>query len=91
MAELKIYGPAGDPNAAPVVNRYTKVPYDELKQQEEAAKERKEVEDHEESRKLKVGEEWKLGDKDAVLSTFFGISSPALLCADFFNSGFRRV
>ena len=71
MADLKIYGPAGDPNAAPEVNRYTKVPYDELKQQEEAARQKKEVEAHEETRKLKVGEEWKLGDKNAILSAFF--------------------
>ncbi len=82
MAELKIYGPEGDPNAPPVVNRYTKVPYDDLKQEEQAAKEKKEVEDHEESRKLKVGEEWKLGDKNALLSEY--LFSPVLLHADFF-------
>ena len=70
LAELKIYGPSGGPKP-PDVNRYTKVPYDEVKQQDQEAKAKKEGEGPEQSRKLKAGEEWNLGDKNAVLSAFF--------------------
>jgi len=89
MAELKIYGPEGNPKTPPVVNRYTKVPYDDIKQQEVEARAKKEAEGHEESRKLGVGEEWKLGDKNTVLSAFFWYSP--LVWMLIFNSGFGRV
>ncbi|KAG6844696.1 hypothetical protein H0H87_004572 [Tephrocybe sp. NHM501043] len=39
LAEMKIYGPDGDPNAPPSTTRYTQVPYEEVK-----AKERQELE-----------------------------------------------
>ena len=82
MTELKIYGPAGGPKP-PEVNRYTKVPYDEIKRQEEEAKAKKEAGGPQESRRLGVGEEWNLGDKNAVLSAFFFWYSLSCVDADF--------
>ncbi|KAG6866363.1 hypothetical protein C0991_005284 [Blastosporella zonata] len=34
LAELKIYGPGGNPNAPPTTTRYTEVPYEEIKAKE---------------------------------------------------------
>jgi hypothetical protein len=71
LAELGIYGPSGNPNSPPKVNRYTEVPWDiiERKDQEAKDKELQKSLEEEEDRK-KTGQNWELGDKNAVLSMF---------------------
>lgn len=71
LAELKIYGPTGDPDAPAAVNRYTKVPWDIIEREDLKTKEKKEAalsrREKEEEERRKTGEEWKLGDKNAIL------------------------
>ncbi|KAG6874479.1 hypothetical protein C0995_010389 [Termitomyces sp. Mi166 len=59
LAELKIYGPAGNPNVPPPPTQYTKVPYEEFKAKE-----------HQETEKASKFPEmppsgWKLADNNA--------------------------
>ncbi|KAG6837735.1 hypothetical protein H0H93_003537 [Arthromyces matolae] len=61
LAELKIYGPSGNPNAPPAVSHYTAVPYDEIK-----AKERKEAGNASKSPEM-PSDGWKLTDKNTMI------------------------
>jgi hypothetical protein len=70
LGELKIYGPAGDPNPPPNVSRYAKVPWDIIEAEDRKAAMEKvspPVDDQRFSR------DWKLGDKNAALRKAFSI------------------
>lgn len=66
LAEVKIYGPKGDPSAVPAPVRQTLVPWDEVQEKEHITQrtESKAPEDP----KMPV-EGWNLSDKNAVMST----------------------
>ncbi|KAH0589492.1 hypothetical protein J132_05680 [Termitomyces sp. J132] len=70
LAELEIYGPAGNPGASPPPTRYTKVPYEEIKAQERQEAERVSKFPGNSS------SGWQLSDKNAVIvdesSNIFG-------------------
>ncbi|KAG6900760.1 hypothetical protein C0993_002184 [Termitomyces sp. T159_Od127] len=68
LVELKIYGPAGNPDVQPPPMRYTKVPYEEIKAKESQATE--------EASKfpLTPHPEWQLADKDAVIGKSYLLS-----------------
>ena len=73
LAELKIYGPSGNPNAPPSVDRYTEVPWEVMERKDQEAYEKDMLKFLEEEERKKAGHEWKLGDKNTVLSMFHGI------------------
>ncbi|KAJ3490527.1 hypothetical protein NLJ89_g11426 [Agrocybe chaxingu] len=76
LADLKIYGPAGDPDAAAGVTRYTKVPWDLIDAQDQADRAKAERLGPE-PRSPMAG--WKLDDKNAAIldsaDAVFGESS----------------
>jgi len=76
LAELKVYGPSGNPNAPPSVDRYTEVPWEVIEQKDREADEKEMLKLLEEEERRKAGHDWKLGDKNAVLSMFY--RSPGL-------------
>ncbi|KAF8973263.1 hypothetical protein BDZ97DRAFT_1780386 [Flammula alnicola] len=64
LADIKIYGPSGDPNPPPAVSRYTKVPWDII-DSEDRKTHQKASEPIEFPRPLVDG--WKLDDKNAAI------------------------
>ena len=70
LAEVKICGPNGDPNAPPVVSRYTKVPWSIIHADDQHTGEKETDPDVDRSRTSW----WKLGDeKKAAIRTFFSL------------------
>ena len=62
LAELKIFGPSGDPGAEKPPKAYTQIPWDEVKRMEEEKKRR------EAGRQSFVKTEYDLADRTAVAS-----------------------
>ena len=71
LTELGVFGPSGNPNSPPKVNRQTDVPWEIIEREDQAAKEKNAQKLLEEEERKKAGQDWRLEDKNAVLSTFF--------------------
>jgi hypothetical protein len=64
LAEVKVYGPSGDPKPPPDVSRYTEVPWSIID-----AKDREKETDPGLHRSRTT--RWQLGDDNAIIRTFF--------------------
>jgi hypothetical protein len=67
LGEVKIYGPQGDPDAPPAPKRYTQLPWDLVKEEDERAARKRASEEHEGS----VGVEWRLSNWNASIRELF--------------------
>jgi hypothetical protein len=65
LAEVKIFGPEGDPNSKPDTKRYTIVPWEEVQEEERKTAFKAVVEIEEEP--LAPAGGWRLSDKNAVI------------------------
>ncbi|KAF9531655.1 Mechanosensitive ion channel-domain-containing protein [Crepidotus variabilis] len=65
LAELKIFGPDGDPNAPPGITRYTNVPWEKIQREEYEAK-AKTAQGHADDMHRPT-DGWRLGDKNAAI------------------------
>lgn len=76
LAEVKIYGPTGDPNPPPSVTRYTQVPWDTVLYEERKAAAEKEAEKGIGAPRspLAGGSGWQLRDKNAEIRESFPLS-----------------
>lgn len=72
LAEVKIFGPTGDPNPAPSVTRYTQVPWDTVLYEDRKAAAEKEAEKGTGVPRspLAGGSGWKLRDKNAEIRVY---------------------
>jgi len=87
LAELKVYGPSGNPNVPPSVDRYTEVPWEVIERKDREADEQEMLKLLEEEERRKAGHSWKLGDKNAVLSMFYRDS----ICRSFVLIDISRI
>lgn len=72
-----MFGPSGDPDAPPAVDRYTEVPWEMIDRKDKEDKEKEKQRLREEEEKKEARQDWKLGDRNAALSMFFKLK----LCA----------
>jgi small-conductance mechanosensitive channel len=64
LAEVKIYGPKGDPDALPPPKRCTQIPWDLVKEEDEQAAQKKASDEHEDAF---GGVEWRLSGRNASI------------------------
>ena len=62
LTDVKIYGPTGDPDAIPAPTRYTKVPWELVKEEDDKAAESKTPGEQSAPR-----DGWQLSDKNAAM------------------------
>lgn len=72
LAEVKIYGPSGDPDASPKVSRYTKVPWSTVHADDQYVGEKEA--DPDEVLGTRTSRQWHLHDEIAAIRTFFLIT-----------------
>ena len=69
LAEVKIYGPAGDPDASAKISYYTKVPWSDVHADGEDVGEREP--DPDEVLGTRTSRQWHLNDEIAAIRTYF--------------------
>lgn len=72
LAEVKIYGPSGNPDGPPIVSRYTKVPWSTVDADGQHVGEKKP--DMDEVLGTRTSRQWQLNDEIAAIRTCVSLS-----------------